>query len=74
MPTYEWYLKELTIFSPRAARPRDCDLAIRLSAERRLDLAPLVTARFPLEQAARALEACRDPAQLKIVLDISQPL
>jgi threonine dehydrogenase-like Zn-dependent dehydrogenase len=74
MPTYEWYLKELTILSPRAARPRDCDLAIRLCAERRLDLAPLVTARFPLEQAARALDACRDPAQLKIVLDISRPL
>jgi L-iditol 2-dehydrogenase len=74
MPTYEWYLKELTILSPRAARPRDCDLAIRLCAERRLDLAPLVTARFPLEQVANALDACRDPAQLKIVLDISRPL
>ncbi len=74
MPTYEWYLKELTILSPRAARPRDCDLAIRLCAERRLDLAPLVTARFPLEQVARALDACHDPAQLKIVLDISRPL
>ena len=33
---------------PPAARPRDCDLAIRLAAERRLELEPLVTARFPL--------------------------
>jgi threonine dehydrogenase-like Zn-dependent dehydrogenase len=74
MPTYEWYMKELTILNPRAARPRDCDLAIRLCAERRLDLAPLVTARFPLEQASQALDACRDAAQLKIVLDISQQL
>lgn len=71
LPTYQWYFKELTIVSPRAARPRDCDLAIRLCAERRLDLAPLVTARFPLTATAAALAACGDPDQLKIVLDIS---
>jgi threonine dehydrogenase-like Zn-dependent dehydrogenase len=70
LPTYDWYLKELTILSPRAARPRDCDLAIRLCAEHRLDLAPLVTGRFPLNHAARSLAACRDPGQLKVVLDI----
>ena len=71
MPTYDWYFKELTIRNTRAARPRDCDLAIQLVAERRLDLAPLVTARFPLEQATQALAACADPAQLKVVLDIA---
>lgn len=70
MPTYEWYYKELTILNPRAARPRDCDEAIRLAAAGRLDLAPLVTARYPLEQAAKALAACADQAQLKVVLDI----
>ena len=32
LPTYDWYLKELTIRNTRAARPRDCDLAIRLYA------------------------------------------
>lgn len=70
LPTYDWYLKELTILSPRAARPRDCDLAIQLCAEHRLDLAPLVTGRFPLDYASRALIATRDPEQLKVVLDI----
>lgn len=70
LPTYDWYLKELTIRSPRAARPRDCDLAIQLCAEHRLDLAPLVTGRFPLDHASRALTAIRDPEQLKVVLDI----
>ncbi len=50
LPTYDWYLKELTIQNPRAARPRDCDLAIQLAVEHRVDLAPLVTARFPLDQ------------------------
>jgi len=71
MPTYEWYHKELTIFSPRAARPRDCDLAISLCASRRLDLAPLVTARFPLAQIGDALQAARDPAQLKVIIDMA---
>jgi (R,R)-butanediol dehydrogenase / meso-butanediol dehydrogenase / diacetyl reductase len=68
---YEWYLKELTIHSPRAARPRDCDSAIRLCAERRLDLDPLVTARFPLTRLPDALAACRDPAQLKVVITVA---
>ena len=71
MPTYEWYYKELTIFSPRAARPRDCELAISLCADRRLDLAPLVTARFPLARMGDALRAARDPAQLKVVIDVA---
>jgi L-iditol 2-dehydrogenase len=69
MPTYDWYYKELKIFGSRAARPRDCDLAIGLCAGRRLDLAPLVTARFPLARVGDALQAARDPAQLKIIID-----
>ena len=71
LPTYDWYIKELTIRSTRAARPRDCDLAIRLYADHRVDLAPLVTARFPVEQAAQALAACAAPGQLKVVLDVA---
>lgn len=71
LPTYEWYLRELTILNPRAARPRDCDAAIALAASGRLELAALVTARFPLVQAGRALTACADPGQLKVVLDVT---
>ena len=71
LPTYQWYLKELTILSPRAARPRDCDAAIALAASGRLELAALVTARFPLAQVSRALAACADPGQLKVVLDVT---
>jgi len=73
LPPYDWYLKELTIRNTRAARPRDCDLAVRLYAERRVDLAPLVTARFPVEQAGQALAACAAPGQLKVVLDVARP-
>jgi threonine dehydrogenase-like Zn-dependent dehydrogenase len=71
LPTYEWYVKELTIRSPRAARPRDCDAAVALAASGRLELAPLVTARFPLADAARALAACTAPGQLKVLLDVA---
>jgi hypothetical protein len=71
LPTYQWYFKELTILNPRAARPRDCDAAIRLAASRRLELAPLVTARFPLAQAGAALAACAAPGQLKVMLDVT---
>lgn len=70
LPTYDWYLKELVILNPRAARPRDCDAAVRLAASGRLELAPLVTARFPLARVGQAFSACADPAQLKVVLDI----
>ena len=70
MPTYEWYLKELTILNPRAARPRDCDLAISLAAGGTLDLASLVTARFPLARLTDALRACGEPGQLKVVIDM----
>ena len=71
LPTYQWYYKELTIRCPRAARPRDCDRAVRLCADGRLDLAPLVTARFPVERITDALAASRDPSQLKVVLDLT---
>ena len=71
LPTYDWYLKELTIRNSRAARPRDCDTAIQLAAERRVELEPLVTARFPLQAAAGALAACAEAGQLKVVLDVA---
>jgi len=73
LPAYEGYLKELTIRCPRASRPRDFDTAIRLCAERRLDVTPLVTGRFPLPEAAQALAASEDPAQLKVVLEVARP-
>jgi threonine dehydrogenase-like Zn-dependent dehydrogenase len=71
LPAYEGYLNEVTIRWPRASRPRDFDTAIRLCAERRLDIAPLVTSRFPLPEVAGALAASEDPQQLKVVLDVA---
>jgi L-iditol 2-dehydrogenase len=71
LPTYEWYYKELTILNPRAARPRDCDEAVRLAAAGQVDVGRLVTARYPLDRIADALAACRDSRQLKVVLDVA---
>ena len=71
LPAYEGYVKELTIRCPRASRPRDFDTAIRLCAERRLDVAPLVTGRFPLAKVTEALAASEHPEHLKIVLDVA---
>jgi len=71
LPAYEGYIKELTIRCPRASRPRDFDAAIRLCAGRRLDLAPLVTGRFPLARVTEALAASEHPEHLKIVLNVA---
>jgi threonine dehydrogenase-like Zn-dependent dehydrogenase len=69
LPTYQWYYKELTILNPRAQRPRDCDAAIALAVEGLVELAPLVTARYPLERSAQALRASAAPEQLKVVIE-----
>jgi L-iditol 2-dehydrogenase len=71
LPTYDGYFKELTIRCPRASRPRDFDTAIRLCAERRLNVAPLITGRFPLGKVTEALAASEHPEHLKIVLDVA---
>lgn len=68
MPYYRLYFKELTLHNPRAALPRDYDEAIRLAAEGRINLAPLVTGRYPLEEAGAAFAAARSGDHLKVLL------
>ena len=68
MPYYQLYFKELTLHNPRAARPRDYDEAIRLAAAGRIHLAPLVTARYPLEEAGAAFAAAKSGKHLKVLL------
>ena len=71
LPVYAAYLAELMIRCPRASRPGDFDTAIRLCAERRVALAPLITGRYPLGEVAQALAASGRPEHLKIVLDVA---
>lgn len=68
MPYYRLYLKEITLHSPRAARPRDYDAAIDLAAGGRIRLAPLVTARYRLAEAEAAFAAARSGDHLKVLL------
>lgn len=69
LPTYQWYYKELTIVSPRSARPRDFPRAIAL-ARRRLRLAPLVSASYPLQAAPEALASLDLSDRLKVVVEV----
>lgn len=68
LPFYQLYLKELTLSFPRAARAADYDTAIGLAERGRIELAPLITARFPMERAAAAFAAARSGSHLKVLL------
>ena len=70
--TYPWYYKELKIINSRAAGPNDYDRAIELASSGLLKLEPLVTSQFSLTDVNRAIEACSDPLQLKIALDVTE--
>ncbi len=70
IPYYQLYFKEITLHNPRAARPRDYDAAIELAASGRIQLAPLVTDRFPLDQAEAAFGAARSGDNLKVLLTL----
>lgn len=70
LPYYQLYFKELTIHNPRAAGPGDYDTGIALMSEGRLELAPLVTARYPLHDAEPAFAAI-GPKNLKVVFDVA---
>jgi L-iditol 2-dehydrogenase len=73
LPLYQLYFKELDVVSARAALPRDYDRAVRLVAEGRLQLGPLLSAAFPLAEAPAAVEAIRaDPSLLKVSLEVGR--
>ena len=72
LPYYQLYHKELTIFNPRAALPRDYARAVQLVAQGSVELAPLVTHRLPIEDAPGALgDLINDPSALKILFEVS---
>lgn len=72
LPFYDLYYKELALINARSARPRDYERAIELAAGGRLQLAPLVSATYPLESATEAVGALRDGgSDLKVMLDVA---
>ena len=61
--------KELTLHLCRRMTADDLPRAIRLAEERRVDLAPLITARYPLTESATAFHALVERRGLKVVVE-----
>jgi 2-desacetyl-2-hydroxyethyl bacteriochlorophyllide A dehydrogenase len=70
LPYYQLYIKELTIRNPRAATKDDYQRAIDLVADGTISAAQLVTNRFSLAHADRALEAARESSSLKVLITV----
>lgn len=62
------HYKELVVTGTTACSSYDCLRAADIVASGRLDLAPLVTARFPLHQAPQAFAAAADGENLRVAL------
>jgi threonine dehydrogenase-like Zn-dependent dehydrogenase len=60
-------VNELTIVGSRCGRFRP---AIELLAGGRVDLSPLISRRFPLEEGLRAFEEAGAPDNMKVILQI----
>jgi threonine dehydrogenase-like Zn-dependent dehydrogenase len=71
LPFYQLYYKELTVVNARSAQPRDYARAVQLAGDAMLDLAPLLSATYPLEQAAEAFDAFRTGDLLKVTLEVA---
>ncbi|HTU88194.1 MAG TPA: alcohol dehydrogenase catalytic domain-containing protein [Solirubrobacteraceae bacterium] len=65
----ELFLRELTVTASYSAGPNDMRTALELIASGRIDPAPLVSHRLPLEETARALELQRGATALKVVVE-----
>ena len=70
LPFYQLYYKELTLRNPRAASPSDYDEAIKLAAAGTVQLRPLWTHGFALDEVAKAFDALNDPTALKVTLQV----
>ena len=67
---YDLYYKELTIVGARSARPEDFPVALDAVASGRVALAPLVSARFPIDAVPDAIAAAGGSGGLKVLIDV----
>ena len=70
LPYYDLYYKELAVIGARSACAEDFPAAIEASVSGRVALAPLVSYRFPLDEAQDALRAANAPGVLKVMVDV----
>ncbi len=73
LPFDEVCFRELTITSGNASTPVSWERALRLVRSRAVELAPLVSGVFPLEQWEDAVALARAGAGIKVVLDPRPP-
>ena len=62
------HYKELIVTGTTACSTADCHQAAQLVLTHRIDLTPLVTARFPLAKAVEAFEMAKDRKMLKVAI------
>ena len=63
------HYKELTVTGTTACSTGNCRQAAEIVGSGSIDLAPLVTARYPLDRALEAFAAAEDRASMKIVIE-----
>jgi L-iditol 2-dehydrogenase len=63
------HYKELVVTGTTACSTDDCWRAAELVNSRRIDLSPLISARYPLHEAVQAFAAAENRAALKIVVE-----
>ena len=63
------HYKELCVTGTSANSTNDCWRAAQIINSGRVDLSPLVSAKFPLREAVRAFEVAQDLTSLKVVVE-----
>lgn len=63
------HYKELVVTGTTACSTSDCRRAAMIVESGRIDLSPLVSARFPLPEAIQAFQTAEDRKSLKVVLE-----
>ena len=69
---YRMYIKEATLTFPRAMTRADFHRAVILTASKRVDLKPLITQRYSLDEAAEAFRFA-ETEQSKVLRVVMEP-
>ncbi len=75
IPGQAYYFKDIAVIGSRAGLPEDFERAVRLVAGGRIDLEPLVTHRFPLDEIQRGFEFIEgggDGGTLRAVVEVGE--
>ncbi|MEX1102273.1 MAG: alcohol dehydrogenase catalytic domain-containing protein [Actinomycetota bacterium] len=70
LPFYDLYYKELAITNARSALAADFPAAITAVAERHVQLAPLVSHRFELDEVEEAIRVGGEGGSLKVLIEV----